>query len=114
MPLLNKSHRTTNDADTRANSASPERKKGIFASRRASASPSDHSSKRAGRGLFSSRRRNKSRSIDHDPSIINARQKVSDAERSEKDADRALMEARKHVQLAREHVQKLEREATEE
>jgi hypothetical protein len=124
MPLFSSSRRPTADTngstpDTRATSSSPDgERKGLFSTnRRASTSSSNRSSKRlnrSGTGLFGNRRRNQSRTIDHDPSIINARQKVSEAENAEKDADRALMEARKHVKLAREHVRTLEHEASEE
>jgi len=126
---------TSNDHNSPAISSSPERKtrKGIFTNRNrrtssSSTSPSESESqrqsnskttsspsRRSGSKLFGNRlRNNKSRSIDHDPSIIAARQKVSDAEQAEKDADRALNEARNHVQLARDHILTLEREAIEE
>ncbi|KAF8893450.1 hypothetical protein BD779DRAFT_1506321 [Infundibulicybe gibba] len=49
-----------------------------------------------------------------DPTILAARQKVTDAEAAEKEADRALMQARAMVQEAREHVKILEREASED
>lgn len=69
-------------------------------------------------GFFSGRRRSSSGSRDadlsRDPSILAARQKVSDAEASERDADRALGTARAAVREAREHVKMLEREALEE
>jgi len=82
-------------------------------------------------GLFSRNRRNSSHSSlssrgtgggflgmgghrNEDPSIRNARQRITDAETAEKDADRALVEARNRVRLAREHCQMLEREALEE
>ena len=49
-----------------------------------------------------------------DPSIINAKQRVADAEVAEKNADRALHEARAAVREAREDIKRLEREAAEE
>jgi len=113
----------TNDdttSQTRASSSSPDgqRKKGFFSGNRrtsTTSTSSDRSSNsrrtgRSGTGLFGKKRR----SIDQDPSIINARQKVSAAEQAEKDADRALIEARKQVQLAREHVNTLGQEAGED
>ena len=54
------------------------------------------------------------RNIKNDPSVVAARQRVSDAEAAEREADRALMQARIAVREAREHVERLEREALEE
>lgn len=54
------------------------------------------------------------RSSDDDPSVVTARQRVSDAEAAEREADRALMQARAAVRDARDHVKRLEREAGEE
>ena len=53
-------------------------------------------------------------SIANDPTIIAARQKVTNAETVEKEADHALSTARGMVKEAREHVKILEREASEE
>lgn len=50
----------------------------------------------------------------NDPSIISARQKVSEAEEAERQADRALVEARATVREARQHVKNLEREIEQE
>lgn len=49
-----------------------------------------------------------------DPSIINAKQSLANAEAAEREADRALSVARAAVREAREHVARLEREAAEE
>ncbi|KIK69301.1 hypothetical protein GYMLUDRAFT_188916 [Collybiopsis luxurians FD-317 M1] len=50
----------------------------------------------------------------NDPSIMAARQKVSDAEESERAADRALQAARASVKEARDHVKFLEKEAEDD
>ncbi|KAI0268823.1 hypothetical protein BC834DRAFT_655260 [Gloeopeniophorella convolvens] len=70
-------------------------------------------------GGFFSRRRSSSSSdtrpdLAHDPSIMNARSKVSDAEAAEREADQALVAARMAVREARDHVRVLENEATED
>lgn len=52
--------------------------------------------------------------VKNDPSIVNARQMVADAENAEKEADRALVHARERVREARDHVKHLEMEAKEE
>ncbi|KAL1874342.1 hypothetical protein VTK73DRAFT_474 [Phialemonium thermophilum] len=49
-----------------------------------------------------------------DPSILQARERVTAAEAAEREADRALAAARQSVQEAREHVRRLELEAEEE
>jgi hypothetical protein len=49
-----------------------------------------------------------------EPTILAARQKVTDAEGAEKEADKALHSARMAVKEARKHVRNLEREAAEE
>lgn len=49
-----------------------------------------------------------------DPTIMSAREKVSDAEESEKAADRALQQARASVKAAKDHVKFLEKEAEDE
>lgn len=75
------------------------------------------STRSSGRGGFFSRRRSSSSdSVDlkHDPSILAARQKVTDAEAAEAAADRALNEARAAVRSAKEQVKILEQEALEE
>ena len=52
---------------------------------------------------------------DHeDASIVDARQRVANAEAAERDADRALIQARAAVRDARAHVKRLENEAAEE
>ncbi|KAJ3767849.1 hypothetical protein FB446DRAFT_775316 [Lentinula raphanica] len=50
----------------------------------------------------------------NDPSIMAARQKVSEAEDSEKAADHALQQARASVKAARDHVKFLEKEAEDD
>lgn len=52
--------------------------------------------------------------IKNDPSVVSARQRVSDAEAAEREADRALMQARAAVRAARDYVKRLEQEAVEE
>lgn len=73
-------------------------------------------STRSSGGFFSRRRSSSSDSVGlkHDPSILAARQKVTDAEAAEAAADRALNEARAAVRSAKEHVKMLEQEALEE
>ncbi|KZT10890.1 uncharacterized protein LAESUDRAFT_721277 [Laetiporus sulphureus 93-53] len=103
----------------------PSRSRSIF-SRRSdpsdygqSASSSTHAnSSRSGGSFF---RRHRSSSLDcthddpkNDPSIVFARQKVTEAEAAEREADRALMQARAAVQSAKEHVRNLEREISED
>ncbi|KAF5980458.1 GTP-binding protein RHO3 [Fusarium coicis] len=51
---------------------------------------------------------------EHDPAVLEARERVHDAERAEREADRALEEARLSVREAREHVKRLEVEAKED
>ncbi|KAI0663385.1 hypothetical protein C8Q70DRAFT_949496 [Cubamyces menziesii] len=77
------------------------------------------STRHSGGGLFGRRRSSSTdsdRSFDlkKDPSILAARQKVSEAEAAEAAADRALNEARSAVRSAKEHVKRLEQEALEE
>lgn len=54
------------------------------------------------------------RNDDVDPSILQARERVMDAEVAEEQADRALDQARLRVREAREHVKRIEAEAAEE
>ena len=49
-----------------------------------------------------------------DASIVNARERVQNAEAAERDADRALIQTRAAVKEARAHVKKIEQEAAEE
>lgn len=51
---------------------------------------------------------------DMDPSILQARERVTNAEAAERDADHALETARQSVREAHEHVRRLELEAKEE
>ncbi|KAH8107762.1 hypothetical protein BXZ70DRAFT_1074201 [Cristinia sonorae] len=106
---------------------SPSRSRSLF-SRRRSPSPEPYAthgtnSDQSSRGGFFSRRRSssssgssnhRSGSLGSDPTILAARQKVSDAEAFEREADRALGQARAAVRDAREHVRALEREALED
>lgn len=59
-------------------------------------------------------RNRNSHSIYNDPSIVAARQKVTDAEAAEREADQALVQARNKVKEAKRHVEVLEREALED
>jgi len=76
------------------------------------------STNRRGKGLFGFRRSSLSddilSSINREPSIINARQKVTDAEVAERNADDALSAARMAIREAKQHVRNLEQEALEE
>ncbi len=91
-----------------------------FFGRRSSSSDRDNSSIGRGGGSQTSKRSGGlfgfggHHDMSHDPSIMAARQKVSEAEDSEHAADRALAEARSSVRDAREHVKFLEQEAKEE
>ena len=49
-----------------------------------------------------------------DPSILAARERVTNAEAAEREADRALAAARTAVKEARDHARRLEHEAAEE
>ncbi|KAK3311636.1 uncharacterized protein B0T15DRAFT_508178 [Chaetomium strumarium] len=103
---------------TRTSSISPEREHhgggGIFR-RSTNASSSTYGSERGSGGLLR-------RSFGHgngsmaemDPSIVEARQRVMNAEAAEREADRALIAARESVREAHEHVRRLELEAKEE
>jgi hypothetical protein len=53
-------------------------------------------------------------SVEMDPSIVQARERVLNAENAERDADRAMDAARARVREAREEVKRLELEAKEE
>lgn len=53
-------------------------------------------------------------SVEMDPSIVQARERVLNAENAEKEADRAMDAARMRVREAREEVKRLELEAKEE
>ncbi|KAI0049957.1 hypothetical protein FA95DRAFT_1556283 [Auriscalpium vulgare] len=54
------------------------------------------------------------RHVGSDPNVLNARNKVAEAEALERDADQALHAARMAVREARDHVKLLEREALED
>ncbi|GFP59058.1 hypothetical protein TASIC1_0012006100 [Trichoderma asperellum] len=70
----------------------------------------DSSASRGRRSLF--HRDNGANALD--PSILQAREHVMQAEAAEIDADRALGEARMRVRAAKDHVWRLEEEAKEE
>ncbi|PTB35730.1 uncharacterized protein TrAFT101_010578 [Trichoderma asperellum] len=70
----------------------------------------DSSASRGRRSLF--HRDNGANALD--PSILQAREHVMQAEAAEVDADRALGEARMRVRAAKDHVWRLEEEAKEE
>ncbi|KAI0428358.1 hypothetical protein F5Y09DRAFT_289100 [Xylaria sp. FL1042] len=109
----------------------PEKKHGLFGSRRRSPSPastvpartSTSSSRNSDAASNPSRNRSvlsrtfghgTSRNPDIDPSIVQARERVMSAENAEQEADRALAAARLRVREAREEVKRLELEAAEE
>ena len=98
-------------------SRSGKRSGGLFSRRRSSSLSDDGTSmattNSAGR-RGSGRNRLHNSKFSNDPTIIGARQKVSDAEDAERQADRALIEARAAVREAKQHVKNLEREAEEE
>ena len=107
MPLLSKKDPDANNIKRTPdrfsnNSPPPTRKKSMF---------SNHT--RSNSGIFGRGRSDKTL-LDKDPSILHARQRVSEAEAAEKEADHALNEARSRVKLAREHIRNLEKEALEE
>lgn len=124
MPLFGRS--SSPEITTPPQQEQPSRNRSIFSRRSHSPehTPSTTSaanlngSTRSGHsGGFFSRRRSPSSSSDdlrNDPSILNARQKVTDADAAEREADRALMQARASVHGAREQVRLLEQEAREE
>ncbi|KAJ7451809.1 hypothetical protein B0H11DRAFT_2075194 [Mycena galericulata] len=66
---------------------------------------------RSGPGFFG---RTTNFDVHNDPTILAAREKVTNAERAETEADRALVAARAMVREARDHVKFLEREAAAE
>ncbi|KAI0521023.1 hypothetical protein F5B22DRAFT_644267 [Xylaria bambusicola] len=110
----------------------PEKKHSLFGSRHRSPSPTTTSRTRTRTSTSSSRSdassnpsRNRSvlsrtfghgssRNIELDPSIVQARERVMNAETAEKEADRALEAARLRVREARNEVKRLELEAAEE
>ncbi|KAI1361097.1 hypothetical protein F5Y08DRAFT_28778 [Xylaria arbuscula] len=112
----------------------PEKKHSIFGSRHnRSPSPATNTSRTTRTSTSSSRTsdassnpsRNRSvlsRTFGHgssrnpelDPSIVQARERVMNAENAERDADRALEAARLRVREARNEVKRLELEAAEE
>jgi len=67
---------------------------------------------RAGGGFFGGNGNNFN--VHKDPTVLAAREKLSNAEKAEAEADRALLAARAMVREAKDHVRFLEREAAEE
>ncbi|KAK5636437.1 hypothetical protein RRF57_012149 [Xylaria bambusicola] len=108
----------------------PEKKHSIFGSRHRSPSPTTTSRTRTSTSssrsdASSNPSRNRSvlsrtfghgsgRNVELDPSIVQARERVMNAENAERDADRALEAARLRVREARNEVKRLELEAAEE
>ena len=109
MPLFGKDKTETTSPPPASTRTPTSSKPGIFGRRRSStpealpAKSSNHG------GLSGLLHRDK-----EDPSITQARQRVSDAEEAERQADRALAQAKVAVREAREHVKRLEAEAAEE
>lgn len=92
------------------------RRGGLFSRRRSMSSSDESSSLRTGRSSMNSGRGNRlhNSKMSNDPSIITARQKVSDAEAAEREADKALVQSRSAVRAAKDHARNLEREIEEE
>ncbi|EPQ57070.1 hypothetical protein GLOTRDRAFT_120420 [Gloeophyllum trabeum ATCC 11539] len=121
MPLFGKSHRSE---DTKLvgndHHDAPNRSGSMFSGRRST--DANHDRDRAGSPTStngSSWFRRSSSPSDRsghgsDPSIVNARRKVSEAEEAERAAERALSQARYAARDAKEHVKMLEREAQED
>ena len=132
MPLFRSGSRSNGSALPPAQVESPPHRNGGFFSRRSDSpeqygssygngAASTRSGSTRGSGGFFSRRRSSSSDdsvgrvdLKHDPSILAARQKVTDAESAEAAADRALNEARNAVRMAKDQVKILEQEALDE
>ena len=132
MPLFRSGSRSNGSAPPPAQVESPPHRNGGFFSRRSDSpeqygsgygngAASTRSGSTRGSGGFFSRRRSSSSDdsvgrvdLKHDPSILAARQKVTDAESAEAAADRALNEARNAVRMAKDQVKILEQEALDE
>lgn len=134
MPLFKSNSRSSHDYDERNSEESPNRRRSIFSNRSSPPPPSAHSGGRKGifgsvddsdsdqgsrrgstrSGGFFGRGNNDRTAIQNDPSIVAARQGVTDAEAAEREADRALTQAREKVKEAKRHVEVLEREALDE
>ncbi|KAK1758043.1 hypothetical protein QBC47DRAFT_294477 [Echria macrotheca] len=102
-PSPTPSSSTRNTVSTQG--TSPDRSGGVF---RRSTDASSH------RGGILHRSFGNGAIAELDPSIVQARERVMNAETAEREADRALMAARESVREAREHVRRLELEAEEE
>lgn len=133
MPLFKSHHNEEHVAEPDSQQTTPPARKGSIFSRHRSQSPSsyhtssssyvngssrrstssDGGSSRRGGGLFSSLT-GRSHDYHDDPSIMTARQKVTDAEAAEREADHSLALARASVREAHDQVKILEREAKEE
>jgi hypothetical protein len=107
MPLFSSHHEQE---------APPQRKGSIFSRSR---SPLTDTNSHNNSGSFFARRSPPSdesiaNRVHKDPSIVAARQKVTDAQAAEKAADKALNEARNAVREAIQHVKRLEKEIEQE
>ncbi|KAK4124792.1 hypothetical protein N657DRAFT_679615 [Parathielavia appendiculata] len=103
---------TTNTSRS-AYSVSPDRDRGSGGVFRRSTDASHNGSHRSSGGLLHRSFGNGNR-VDLDPSIVQAQERLRNAESAEMEADRALIAARESVREAREHVRRLELEAQEE
>lgn len=110
MPLFGHDN-ATNDHDDH------ERNGSFFSRNRRSSSPSDSGSPNRSKSIMGRFRSGSSDSEAHfakDPTIKEAKTKVTEAENAEKAADKALDMARSKVRTARQHVKDLENAAREE
>ncbi|KAF8610081.1 hypothetical protein BDV93DRAFT_601147 [Ceratobasidium sp. AG-I] len=123
MPLFgNKSAAPASTAPPPPAETSPRRSRSMFNRRRSSASSissveSERRRNSGGRkGFFGmgGSRASGDHTLDRDPSVIAAREKLVAAEKAERDADRALELARRAVLEARTHCKSLETQAAEE
>ncbi|KZZ89368.1 hypothetical protein AAL_07667 [Moelleriella libera RCEF 2490] len=120
MPLFS-TRRTTSPERMTAPAVEPDRKHGIF-HRNKSPTGTESSTSTHSRTSSASSGRHKGgflhkaigRDDGVDPGILQARERVMDAEDAEAQADRALEQARLRVREAREHMKRVELEAKEE
>lgn len=113
MPLFSSHQEPASDRNG-IDEAGPQRKGSIFNRSRSPLSETDSTNTARSRGSFFARHSVDGFNMHKDPSIIAARQRITDAESAEKAADRALHQAKQAVREAREHVKHIEREAIEE
>ncbi|KAG8721280.1 hypothetical protein FRC08_014427 [Ceratobasidium sp. 394] len=103
----------------------PRRSRSMFSRRRSSATSvssaesetrrrGSRSASGSGRKGFLGMSRKSDPSVDKDPAVVAARQKLTAAEEAEREADRALEASRRAVLAAREHCKQLETQAIEE